>query len=808
MKKRKMLLFILSSLTLLAVLVGIRPEKGYAADLTPEYMENYGYTSLLDTPDVTIIDPLSPLEFSYEDSLQLRLNPETSYEASSTLTSTNISTVATNTGDRLYLKGYEAVPFGGTANIGKEYWVKVKHAGTYQGKSIDVKFTILGQPTLYSITSLQFYAPTYSVFDTDFPAESAFPSTKGRSFFLGFKMRKLRTASTYDYEYTWDFTYSDTGEPALVSGLWMYNRINAAKVVTPIDATMSDLYVRNDSSLWGRFDTDNNLQISGTRDANALVAEPQTSLGRFINSSKMTQSFNTSEWRRATDTGAGISAVDFIWPLGENDLVRYKAGIPLVIGERNDATHTEADYTKLKFSVDSLNAFNPKEYRSDSYVMEINVPKGYDIESVKPVLHEDETVDLSDLFEAPVKVSDQKWQIKAKDSTSDEFDGKNIRYQVVAKPNADFVFSDYSYDPTDGYLHLEMGKNSLLSDSLGTSTPTVTLTTTFNGKTTEAKSDITEESMSLIKYEGIPDADPVPDLTVDPNIDIKTVYPDPADLIKNLRVDTDSALDEITSIKYKETGAITSGSKTGDVTEVIVVITTAQGVSKEIKVPITVGETNSILTIEFIDEDGIVNESKTITIDTLTGTVIDLTKNDDVKAVLTALENDGYKITQRPANEGNITVTSNMTVQYHYSGIVYLASAPDMIDFGTIQFTALDVHVKNPTLTGKDLTVRDTRSSTKKSSWDVKARVTKPMTRVGDTNILKNAIHYQYGDNDIELSETSAETVFKKDKGGDYNISQEWNTDGDGVKLAVTGADAQKTGEYQGEITWSLEAGP
>lgn len=793
-----MLLFILSSLTLLAVLVGIRPEKGYAADLTPAYMESNGYTSLLDTPGVTIIDPLNPVEFSYEDSLQLRLNPETSYEASSTLEAINYNTSGGKT-----LVAYNAI-YGRAADVGKEYWIKVKNAGTYKGKNIDVKFTIIGKRGK-SGTPFYFFAPSYSIYDADFPNVTGYPSTKGHSFFLGFRFNNLMLTSDVEYDYSWEFTYSDTVEPALVSGLWMYNRINAAKIVTPFEAKMNDLYVRNDSSLWGRFDTDNDLQISGTRDASATIAESHTSLGRFINNSSiMTQSWNTSEWRRTTGSGT----IDFVWPLGENDLIRYKAGIPLVIGERNDATHTEADYTKLKFSVDSLNAFNPKEYRSDSYVMEINVPKGYDIESVKPVLHEDETVDLSDLFEAPVKVSDQKWQIKAKDSTSDEFDGKNIRYQVVAKPNADFVFSDYGYDPTDGYLHLEMGKNSFLSDSLGTSTPTVTLTTTFNGKTTEAKSDITEESMSLIKYEGIPDADPVPDLTVDPNIDIKTVYPDPTDLVKNLRVDTDSPLDEITSIKYKETGAITSGSKTGDVTEVIVVITTAQGVSKEIKVPITVGETNSILTIEFIDEDGIVNESKTITIDTLTGTVIDLTKNDDVKAVLAALENDGYKITQRPANEGNITVTSNMTVQYHYSGIVYLASAPDMIDFGTIQFTALDVHVKNPTLTGKDLTVRDTRSSTKKSSWDVKARVTKPMTRVGDTNILKNAIHYQYGDNDIELSETSAETVFKKDKGGDYNISQEWNTDGDGVKLAVTGADAQKTGEYQGEITWSLEAGP
>lgn len=802
MKKRKKLLFILSSLTLLAVLVGIRPEKGYAAvDLTPEQMTNYGYTSLLDMPGVNVIDPANPMEFSYEDSLQLYLNPKTSYEASSQFST---QTAGTNG-----MKSYFVSQTGKLT--GKELWIKVNYAGTYRGRDIDVTFKYIPTIAKNGISEeLTFHAPTYDFYDKAITQNAAyntimFPSIYGRSYFLGFVFGYINPADAENYDYSWEFTYSDTGEPANVTGLWLQNRINAAKVVTPYNATLNDLYLRNDALLWGRTTAEGEYEIAGSRDADYSVAEPITTLGRFINETNiLKQNFTTSRWRRDTTS----LYVSFIWPLGENDLVRYKAGVPLVIGERNDATHKEADYTQLKFHVDSLNATNPKEYRSDSYTMEINVPKGYDIESVKPVLREDETVDLSDLFEAPVKVSDQKWQIKAKDSTSDEFDGKNIRYQVVAKPNADFVFSDYGYDPTDGYLHLEMGKNSFLSDSLGISTPTVTLTTTFNGKATEAKSEITDESISLIKYEGIPDADPVPDLTVDPNIDIKAIYPDPADLIKNLRVDTDSPLDKITSIKYKETGVITSGSKTGDVTEVIVVITTAQGVSKEIKVPITVGETNSILTIEFIDEDGIVNESKTITIDTLTGTVIDLTKNDDVKAVLSALENDGYKITQRPANEGNITVTSNMTVQYHYSGIVYLASAPDMIDFGTIQFTALDVHVKNPTLTGKDLMVRDTRSSTKKSSWDVKARVTKPMTRVGDTNILKNAIHYQYGDNDIELSETSAETVFKKDKGGDYNISQEWNTDGDGVKLAVAGADAQKTGEYQGEITWSLEAGP
>lgn len=783
-------------------LIGFAPIKGYALpDLTPEQMVNYGYTHLTEMPGVNVIDPANPAEFNYEDSLQLKLNPKTSYEASS-----QFSIQIAGTG------GMKSYTVNQMAKLtGQELWIKINYAGTYRGRDIDVTFKYIPNIEKSGVSeALTFHAPTYEFYDKAINQNAGysttlFPSIYGRSYFLGFVFQYIVPSEKVNYDYSWEFTYSDTGELANVTGLWLQNRINAAKVVTAYDATLNDLYVRNDALLWGRTTVEGQVEIAGSRDAEYSVGEPTTTLGRFINQTNiLKQSFTSSQWRRENSKGY----ISFVWPLGENDLVRYKAGIPLVIGERNDATHTEPDYTKLKFHVDSLNASNPKEYRSDSYVMEINVPKGYDIESVKPVLYEDGTTDLSNLFEAPVQVSAQKWQMQAKDSTSDDFNNLNIRYQVVAKPNDQFVFSDYGYDPTDGYLHLEMGENSLLPDSIGVSTPTATVSTTFNGNMTVAKSEITDKSMSLIKYEGIPDADPVEGLTVDPNTDIKSVYPDPSDLLKNVHVDTNSPLDEITSIEYKETGAITSGSKTGDVTEMIVVITTAQGVSKEITVPITVGETNSILQIEFVNEDGVVDEKRTITIDTLTGTILNLAEDKDVKQVIADLENEGYKITQRPENETNLILMSNMTVQYHYGGIVYLATVPDVIDFGTIQFTALDIKVKNPTVTGQDLTVRDTRSASKQAAWEVKARVSKPMTRMGDTSILKNAIHYQYGEKDIELSEESSETIFKKDTGGDYNISNEWSTDGDGVKLEVAGLDAQKTGEYQGEIVWTLEAGP
>ncbi|WP_280737487.1 MULTISPECIES: isopeptide-forming domain-containing fimbrial protein [unclassified Enterococcus] len=138
-------------------------------------------------------------------------------------------------------------------------------------------------------------------------------------------------------------------------------------------------------------------------------------------------------------------------------------------------------------------------------------------------------------------------------------------------------------------------------------------------------------------------------------------------------------------------------------------------------------------------------------------------------------------------------------------GTVMLLSAPASIDFGEIKYQGKEVLVNNPTITGEALEVSDTRGVSGQTKWEIKATVSQPLTST--TDVLTNALHYQYGNQNLQLSE-AAQIVYSKDSGGDQDISSQWSETGDGPKLAITAAEASKLGNYNGTITWTLEISP
>ena len=215
----------------------------------------------------------------------------------------------------------------------------------------------------------------------------------------------------------------------------------------------------------------------------------------------------------------------------------------------------------------------------------------------------------------------------------------------------------------------------------------------------------------------------------------------------------------------------------------------------------------AVLHVEFINREDGNPVHATENIDVEFGDVLDLTSSAyNVAKILQDLEASGYKLVESPANNTSLTISeTEMTVQYKFEGTVQIITAPTTINFGEISFTGQDIQVKDPVVEGEALEVRDTRSTAAANTWKLKAKVTSEMTRVGDTNILANALHYQSGTTDIPLT-AAEQVIYTKDNGGTQNISAGWSKDGDGVKLSVAGMDAAKTGEYVGEITWVLEA--
>lgn len=175
------------------------------------------------------------------------------------------------------------------------------------------------------------------------------------------------------------------------------------------------------------------------------------------------------------------------------------------------------------------------------------------------------------------------------------------------------------------------------------------------------------------------------------------------------------------------------------------------------------------------------------------------------------LEKAGFEITERPANETKISITGvSQTITYKVTGQLFLQSAPEKINFGTITFNAKVQEVNNPTKTGDDLIITDTRAS-KTGGWTLSAKLTQEMKNPDTGSIMSEALRYVTADGDTIILNSGNQAVVQNTAGGTSNITNSWSgtaTD-PGLKLV---ADPNKTsissrGSYSGEITWTIMQG-
>lgn len=164
-------------------------------------------------------------------------------------------------------------------------------------------------------------------------------------------------------------------------------------------------------------------------------------------------------------------------------------------------------------------------------------------------------------------------------------------------------------------------------------------------------------------------------------------------------------------------------------------------------------------------------------------------------------------------NQASDTVQSNEVITT-VEGIVYLASAPQSIDFGSIVYDAMVQRVDDGTY-DRDLIVKDTRLH--KTKWGLGVKLIDQMTKTDDEQAqLVDAIQYMYGEDTYILSDKLQMIYQEEESTGNVtntiNISDTWGktSQSNGIKLVVDPSKSNVLeGQYNGEMEWQfIEAAP
>lgn len=224
---------------------------------------------------------------------------------------------------------------------------------------------------------------------------------------------------------------------------------------------------------------------------------------------------------------------------------------------------------------------------------------------------------------------------------------------------------------------------------------------------------------------------------------------------------------------------------------------------------LTVVDAEAVLTVEFVNELEQILPGYTLTLDGYqVGDEVDLTKEQAVIEQIANLEDAGYEIVERPANENAVKLDlTEVTVQYKIQGVLTLASAPDTLDFGTLTYNAQTQRVEEPQF-DEDLIVADTRAGTT-DGWTLSATLSSPLMNE-DGKELVNALRYVWQGEERVLNQFD-QLIYTNTTGsaGVFNVSDSWGSTSqtDGLKLQLDGQDNIFTGSYTGVITWKVMAG-
>ena len=134
------------------------------------------------------------------------------------------------------------------------------------------------------------------------------------------------------------------------------------------------------------------------------------------------------------------------------------------------------------------------------------------------------------------------------------------------------------------------------------------------------------------------------------------------------------------------------------------------------------------------------------------------------------------------------------------TGILTFKEVPSMFDFGVhrVSDTTQEYLGKNV----GDLVIKDTRSINK-GYWQLTLKQTKILN--DNNNELSNILYFDDG---TKLTSLNAATVISSQKLSsnteEYNVSNEWDNLGKGLKAIVKPSDQLK-GTYTGNLEWTLQ---
>ncbi|MBO0447659.1 WxL domain-containing protein [Enterococcus ureilyticus] len=223
--------------------------------------------------------------------------------------------------------------------------------------------------------------------------------------------------------------------------------------------------------------------------------------------------------------------------------------------------------------------------------------------------------------------------------------------------------------------------------------------------------------------------------------------------------------------------------------------------------PINVTVVPSIapVTIQFVDENNqpIVDE---ITFDSTVAESIDLTQNAQVLEKLKAVKALNYLLDTSPTDEQNLLVVpEGVTRKYTFKGTLFIQSAPNTINFGDQNVSALDKTYVNPEY-DQDLIIWDNRQTL--GTWKITLKQSQDFSIPDDpSQKLPDVLSYQTAGEEKMIS-TDAQEVFssKHQFSGKYDISQEtWGPEKQGLRLNVPVGSVKQIGKYETTLTWQIE---
>lgn len=257
-------------------------------------------------------------------------------------------------------------------------------------------------------------------------------------------------------------------------------------------------------------------------------------------------------------------------------------------------------------------------------------------------------------------------------------------------------------------------------------------------------------------------------------------------------------------LEVAQLSGLTPNSPAGEYLITLVIKAVDSGLASDLTYQLTVTVVPSVgeIRVEFVNEANL-SIAEPIIIEGDIETVVDLRQEELVLTSLSEIALRNYELTSRPTSELVEVAVTQTTVTYHFSGMLLIESAPEIIDFGSHQNSLTGTKVADAVV-DKPLIIWDNRVNLR--NWTLTLTLEVPLTHQADqSKILSEAIRYQNDQAEIILTD-DAQMIERQthDQPGRVILSDAWGAGMNGLKLEVAPGAVRKLGDYQGIILWKL----